>query len=88
MDSTRGIGGVIGAIVWILINDVGGGIAGLAVGWMAVACVEPIVGGLAECVLLVTVPLGLFAGGLIGFASLGWLAELSLADPRPALSHS
>jgi hypothetical protein len=88
MDSTRGIGGVIGAIVWILINDVVGAIAGLVVGWMAVACVEPILGGLADCVLLVTVPLGLCAGGLIGVALLGWMADLRLAEPRPALSHS
>ena len=45
MSSARGIGGVIGAIVWIMINDVAGGIAGLAVGWMAMASVEPMLGG-------------------------------------------
>jgi hypothetical protein len=88
MDSTRGIGGVIGAVVWILINDVVGGIAGLAAGWMAVACAEPVLGGLAGCVLLVTVPMGLCAGGLMGVASLGWMAKWSLAESRPALSHS
>jgi hypothetical protein len=88
MDSTRGIGGVIGAIVWILVNDVIGGLAGLFVGWMAVSCVEPILGGFSECVLLVTVPLGLCAGGLIGAVSLGWMAALHLAESQPALSHS
>jgi hypothetical protein len=88
MDSTREIGGVIGAIVWILINDVIGGIGGLAAGWMAMASAESLLGGLAGCVLVVTVPLGLCAGGLMGAASLGWLAELRLAEPRPALSHS
>jgi hypothetical protein len=88
MDSTRGIGGVIGAIVWILINDVLGGIGGLAAGWVAMAGAEPVLGGLAGCVLLVTVPLGLCAGGLMGVASLGWIAEFNLAESRPALSHS
>jgi hypothetical protein len=88
MDSTRGIGGVIGAIVWILINDGIGGIGGLAAGWLAVASAEPVVGGLAGCVLFVTVPVGLCAGGLLGVASLGWMAEFGPAESRPALSHS
>jgi hypothetical protein len=88
MDPTRGVVGMIGAVVWIMINDVIGGIAGLAAGWMAMACAEPFVGELAGCVLLVTVPLGLCAGGLMGVASLGWMAELRLAESRPALSHS
>jgi hypothetical protein len=88
MGSARGVGGVIGAIVWIMINDVAGGIAGLAVGWMAMSRVEPVLGGLAGCVLLVSVPLGLCAGGLLGVASLGWIAGLNLADSRPALSNS
>jgi hypothetical protein len=88
MDSTRGIGGVIGAIVWIMISDFAGGIAGLAAGWMAMACVEPVLGELAGCVLLVSVPLGLCAGGLLGVASLGWFAVLSLSESRPALSNS
>jgi hypothetical protein len=88
MDSTRGIGGVVGAIVWIMIGDVAGGIAGLAVGFVMMACVEPIVGALAACVLLVSVPLGLCAGGLLGVASLGWIAGLMFSESRPALSHS
>lgn len=88
MDSTRGLGGVIGAIVWIMISDIVGGIAGLAAGWMASAMAEPLLGGLAGCVLLVSVPLGLCAGGLLGVASLGWLAASSLLDSRPALFHS
>jgi hypothetical protein len=82
------MGGVIGAIVWIMINDVAGGIAGLAVGWMTIASVEPAVGALAGCILLVTVPLGLCAGGLVGVASLGWIAGLGLSETRPALSNS
>jgi hypothetical protein len=88
MDSTCGIGGMIGAVVWIMINDLIGGIGGLAAGWMAMAWAEPVLGGLAGCVLLATVPLGLCAGGLMGVASLGWMAKLSLAESRPALSHS
>lgn len=84
MDSTR----VIGAIVWIMISDFVGGIAGLSAGWMAVACFEPVLGELAGCLLLVSVPLGLCAGGLLGVASLGWFAALSVSDSRPALSHS
>jgi hypothetical protein len=88
MDSTRGIGGVVGAIVWIMISDAVGGIAGLAAGWAMMACVEPILGALAACVLLVSVPMGLCAGGLLGVASLGWIAELTFSESRPALSHS
>ena len=88
MGSAREIGGIIGAIVWIMINDVAGGIAGLAAGWMAMAYVEPVLGGLAGCVLLVSVPLGLCAGGLVGVASLGWIAGLSVSESRPALSNS
>jgi hypothetical protein len=88
MDSTRGIGGVIGAIVWIMINDVVGGVAGLAAGWLAMACVEPVLGELAGCVLLVSVPLGLCAGGLLGVASLGWIAALSYPESRTVLSSS
>jgi hypothetical protein len=88
MSSARGIGGVIGAIVWIMINDVAGGIAGVAVGWMAMASLEPMLGWLAGGILLVTVPLGLCAGGFAGVASLGWIAGLSLAETRPALSNS
>jgi hypothetical protein len=88
MDSTRGMGGVIGAIVWIMVNDVVGGIAGLAAGLMAMPCVEPLLGELAGGVLLVSVPLGLCAGGLLGVASLGWIAALSDSESRPALSNS
>ena len=87
MGSAREIGGMIGAIVWIMINDVAGGIAGLAAGWFAMACVEPLLGGLAGCVLLVSVPLGLCAGGLLGVVSLGWMAGLNLSESRPALFH-
>jgi hypothetical protein len=88
MDSTHGLGGVIGAIVWIMISDVAGGIGGLAAGWLAMACVEPMLGGLAGCVLLVSVPLGLCAGGLLGVASLGWIAASSVFESRPVLSNS
>lgn len=88
MDSTRGLGGVIGAIVWIMINDVLGGVGGLAAGSLAMAGAEPVIGELAGCFLLVTVPLGLCAGGLMGMASLGWMANLHRAGVRPALSHS
>ena len=88
MDSTRGIGGLIGAIVWIMVSDFAGGIAGLAGGWMSMTCVEPVLGELAGCVLLVSVPLGLCAGGLLGVVSLGWIAALSVSESRPALSHS
>jgi hypothetical protein len=88
MGSARGIGGVIGAIVWIMINDVAGGLAGLAVGWMAMASVEPVLGGLAGGIVLITVPLGLCAGGLVGLASLGWIAGFRLSETRPALSNS
>jgi hypothetical protein len=88
MDSTSGIGGVIGAIVWMMINDVVGGIAGLAAGWLAMTLVEPMLGGLAGCVLLVSVPLGLCAGGLLGVASLGWFADSSESQSQPALSNS
>jgi hypothetical protein len=88
MNSARVIGGVIGAIVWIMVSDVAGGIAGLGVGAMAMARLEPALGGLAACVLLVSIPLGLCAGGLLGVASLGWIAGLSLSESRPALSNS
>ena len=88
MDPTHGIGGMVGAIVWIMISDAVGGIAGLAAGWALMAFVEPIVGALAACVLLVSVPMGLCAGGLLGVASLGWIAELTFSESRPALSHS
>lgn len=84
MDTTR----VIGAIVWIMIGDFAGGIAGLSAGWLAMACFEPVLGELAGVVLLVSVPLGLCAGGLLGVASLGWFTALSLSESRPALSHS
>lgn len=84
MDSTR----MIGAIVWIMISDIAGGIAGLAAGWLAMAGVEPVLGGLAGCVLLVSVPMGLCAGGLLGVVSLGWLASVRLSGSRPALSNS
>jgi hypothetical protein len=88
MDSIRGIGGVVGAIVWIMISDTVGGIAELAAGWALMAFVEPIVGALAACVLLVSVPMGLCAGGLLGVAALGWIAELTFTELPPALSHS
>ncbi len=88
METTRGIGGVVGAIIWIMISDIVGGIAGLAAGWTLMACIEPILGGLTACILLVSVPLGLWAGGLLGVASLGWIAALTLSESRPALSHS
>ncbi len=88
MSSARGIGGVIGAIVWIMINDVAGGIAGVAVGWTAMASLEPMLGWLAGGIPLVTVPLGLCAGGLMGVASLGWIAVRGLSETRPALSSS
>ena len=88
MHSTHGLGGMISAIVWILVNDVVGGLGGIAAGSIAMAGAEPVLGGLAGCVLLVTVPLGLCAGGLMGVASLGWMANLRLAEARPALSHS
>jgi len=88
MGSTRGIGGLIGAIVWIMVSDFAGGIAGLVGGWMAMTCVEPMLGELAGCVLLVSVPLGLCAGGLLGVVSLGWVATSTANESRPALSHS
>jgi hypothetical protein len=88
MSSARGIGGVIGAIVWIMINDVAGGIAGVAVGWTAMEGLEPMLGWLAGCIPLVTVPMGLCAGGLMGVASLGWIAGRGLSETRPALSNS
>jgi hypothetical protein len=88
MDSTRGIGGMVGAVIWIMINDAVGGIAGLATGWALMAFVEPVLGALAVCVLFVSVPMGLCAGGLLGVASLGWIAELTFSDSRPALSYS
>jgi hypothetical protein len=88
MSPARGIGGVIGAIVWIMINDVAGGIAGVGIGWMAMASLEPMLGWLAGGILLVTVPLGLCAGGLMGVASLGWIAGRGLSETRPALSSS
>lgn len=69
-----------------MINDFAGGIAGLSAGWMVMARVEPVLGGFSGCVLLVSVPLGLCAGGLLGVASLGWIARLSLAESRPALA--
>jgi hypothetical protein len=81
MDSTRGMGGLIGAIVWIMVSDIAGGIGGLAAGSMAMTCVEPLLGELAGCVLLVSVPLGLCAGGLLGVASLGWIASERLRMP-------
>jgi len=84
MDSTR----VIGAIVWILIGDFLGGIGGLTAGWMAMACFEPVLGDLAGCILIVSVPLGLCAGGLLGVASLGWIAAVGVSESQPALSHS
>jgi hypothetical protein len=84
MDTTR----VIGAIIWIMISDFAGGIAGLFAGSLAMAGVEPVLGELAGVVLLVSVPLGLCAGGLLGVASLGWFAALSVSESRPALSHS
>jgi hypothetical protein len=87
MSSARGIGGVIGAVVWIMINDVAGGIAGVVVGWTAMQGLEPMLGWLAGGIPLVTVPLGLCAGGLAGVASLGWIAGVSRAECRPALSH-
>jgi hypothetical protein len=88
MDSTREIGGVVGAIVWIMISDVVGGTAGLVAGWRIMACVEPMLGALAASVLLVSVPAGLCAGGLLGVTSLGWIADLTFAESRPALSNS
>ena len=88
METTRGFGGLIGAIVWIMINDFAGGIAGLTAGWMAMAGVEPVLGGLSGCILLVSVPLGLCAGGLLGVVSLGWITELSVSESRPALSNT
>ncbi len=88
MDSTRGIGGVVGAIVWIMINDVAGGIAGLAAGLAAMASAEPVLGAWAASVLLVSVPVGLCAGAMLGMASLGWIARSTLAESRPAFSRS
>lgn len=88
MSSARGIGGVVGAIVWIMIIDVAAGIAGVAVGWTAMESLEPTLGWLAGGIPLVTVPLGLCAGGLVGVLSLGWIAGRGLAEPRPALSGS
>jgi hypothetical protein len=84
MGSTR----IIGAIVGIMISDVAGGIAGLAAGWLAMAGVEPVLGGLSGCVLLVSVPLGLCAGGLLGVVFLGWVATSGAHESRPALSHT
>jgi hypothetical protein len=79
---------MIGAIVWIMISDFAGGIAGLAAGWLAMLGVEPVLGGLSGCVLLVSVPLGLCAGGLLGVVSLGWVATSTINESRPALFHS
>jgi hypothetical protein len=84
MGTTR----MIGAIVWIMISDFAGGIAGLAAGWVAMTGVEPVLGGLSGCVLLVSVPLGLCAGGLLGVVSLGWVATSTINESRPALFHS
>jgi hypothetical protein len=86
MDTTRGIGGWIGAIVWIMIGDFAGGIAGLAAGWLAMSLAEPMMGDLAGSVLLVTVPLGLCAGALLGVTSLGWFAGWNVLDARTALT--
>jgi hypothetical protein len=88
MSSARGFGGVIGAIVWIMINDVAGGIAGVGVGWLAMESLEPMLGWLAGGIPLVTVPLGLCAGGLMGVASLGWIAGRGLSETHPALSSN
>jgi hypothetical protein len=88
MDSTRGLGGVVGAIVWILINDVAGGIAGLAAGSAAMTTVEPVLGAWAATVLLVSVPVGLCAGALLGMASLGWVARSTFAESRRSLSRT
>lgn len=87
MNSARGMGGVIGAILWIMINDVAGGIAGLAAGRLAMSSFEPVLGELAGCLLLAAVPLGLVAGGLFGAATLGWAAGLNLSETRPALTN-
>jgi hypothetical protein len=86
MRSASSTGGVVGAIIWIMINDIAGGLAGLATGWVAMPAAEPILGGLAGCVMLATVPLGLCAGGLLGVATLGWMAGINPAGPRSALS--
>ena len=82
MDSTRGM---VVAIVWFLMADVAGGTLGLVGGRLAMPGVEMLLGDLAGGVLLVSVPLGLFAGGLLGALSLGWLAASCLGTSRPAI---
>ena len=84
MNTTRGVGGIIVAIIWIMINDVAGGIAGLAAGRLAMACIEPWLGDLAGFVMLATVPLGLCAGGLAGVAALGWAVASGRLESQPA----
>lgn len=72
------------AILWIMINDVAGGIAGLAAGWNAMVFAEPWLGELAGCLMLACVPIGLWAGSLAGVASLGWFAASGRLESRPA----
>lgn len=69
---------LVGAIVWIMISDIAGASAGLVAGWLAMTGLEPLVGELSGCILLVSLPLGLCMGGLAGVASLGWLATAGL----------
>ncbi len=82
MDSTRAL---VLAIFWFLLADVAGGTFGLVAGRWAMPGVEPLLGDLAGGILLVSVPLGLFAGGLLGAASFGWLAASCLGASRPAI---
>jgi hypothetical protein len=88
MRSAISSGGMIGAILWMMINDVAGGLAGLAIGWLAMPATEALVGGLSACVLLATVPAGLCAGALLGMATLGWMAGVGPDRTRSALSNS
>lgn len=87
MRSAISSGGMIGAILWIMINDVAGGLAGLAIGWLALPTAESLVGALSACVLLATVPAGLCAGAMLGMATLGWMAGVGPDRQRSALSN-
>lgn len=87
MRSAISSGGMIGVILWIMINDVAGGLAGLAIGWLTMPAADSIVGGLSACVLLATVPAGLCAGALMGMATLGWMAGVGPGRHRSALSN-
>ncbi len=87
MRSAISSGGMIGAILWIMINDVVGGIAGLAIGWLTMPAAEALVGELSACMLLATIPAGLCAGALLGIATLGWMAGVGPERPRSALTN-